>query len=257
MIVNYTAEGWMLIEQADHGRLAAAIAEQLADFPSLPYPDQTLVAIAQHDDHKVRMNAGSHVYVTSLGTPKDFAFVPMHDPVREIEVSRRLGASYQQHPWMGLLASRHAEHLYRGQPTTRSLQNILDSESANRHVWLGKLGRLEEELERAYDVMRFCDRCSLILCQDRVPAMDRRLEITTLIEGTRYELCERADNTLSVAPWPFRETTFELAVTTTCLKQVTFQDDKELAEAMNRATRTTRSFKFVQQSLNIEPAALT
>ena len=238
--------GWKLIQQADHGRLAAAIAEQFAGLYDLRYPEETLIAIAQHDDHKVQMVSGGRVYITPLGTPKDFTFVPMDDPVREVEVSRRLDASYRLHRWIGLLASRHADHLYRGRPTTQSLKSILDLESANRHVSLEKLGCDEDDLERAYDVMRFCDRCSLILCQDCVPAMDRNLEITSTTDAVRYEVTERGDSTLAVHPWPFRENAFQLEVPTTCLSQIRFQDDKELAEAMRLAGTTPHSFKFVR-----------
>lgn len=113
MIVRHTADAWELIKQSDHGRLAAKFAEQFGELNELTYREQTLKAIAQHDDHKLETNRGATTYVTSWGTPKDFTFVAMDDPIREIEVSRRLQVSYRTHAWIGLLASRHAEHLYR------------------------------------------------------------------------------------------------------------------------------------------------
>jgi hypothetical protein len=84
--------------------------------------------------------------------------------------------------------------------------------------------------------MQWCDRFSLILCRNELPEGERFLEVSTGPDGTDYTVTQRADDTLSVQPWPFEQERFELSVEASYLEQLSFKNDQELLEALKNST---------------------
>ncbi|MEW4563181.1 DUF3891 family protein [Bremerella sp. JC770] len=249
MIVKPCDEGWNVIFQPAHGLLAGMLAREFADDRRCPYWFETITAIATHDDGQVAFQSGDRRYTTQAGAPKDFTDVEMSADQRYQKVRECLENAYRKHRWIGLLESQHAEFLYGDKEgTSRDLKKLLKEERKRRKQTLDELALEADDLQIAYDVMRWCDRCSLILCQDAIPAMGRSVEVITFADGTRIDLCQDESETLRITPWVFDSDQFEVTVEEHRLTQLSFADDKELEEALRSATTHVRRFTFAQAS---------
>ncbi|HET6423398.1 MAG TPA: DUF3891 family protein [Planctomycetaceae bacterium] len=242
MIVVNVESGWQIMYQSAHALLAGRLATELCQLPKAPFWPETLAAIVDHDDHKESF--GKNLYLTDLGAPKDFTQVRFTARERFEEVQRRIEHGFRKHRWMGLLAARHAEELYRDQKVSKKLADLLLAERKRRTVLLQEMKSTEKALETAYAVLQWCDRTSLMLCQDEIPAMHRRIEIASLDDDQRYELWRREDETIAVDPWPFRADQFEVQSEVRTLSQLTFSSDRELERCLKNCAVTVRSWTF-------------
>ncbi|RTQ47093.1 DUF3891 family protein [Hymenobacter gummosus] len=230
MIVNYTAEGWQLIYQQAHALLAAQLLHQ---WPAFLPPDRwvgLLAAAAQHDDGQRRWDG--RYALTPAGAPADFtmkAFSP--EQAREVMREARF-----QGRWRSLLTALHLSFLYeelRGQnPETDA---FLDGLRRCQQQWRRELGMRKAEAQQAYALLQWCDRLSLILCRQELPDMERLLEISQGPDGRRYDVRQLADGTVQVQPWPFAAPEFEVTVEAAVLRQLQFQDDEGLSQAIKAA----------------------
>lgn len=230
MIVNYTAEGWQLIYQQAHALLAAQLLHQ---WPAFLPPDRwvgLLAAAAQHDDGQRRWDG--RYALTPTGAPADFtmkSFSPeqAHEVLREARFQGR---------WRSLLTSMHLSFLYeelRGQ--SAETDAFLDELRRCQQQWRRELPVKKAEAQQAYALLQWCDRLSLILCRHELPEMERALEISRGPDGRRYDVRRRPDGTVQVQPWPFAAATFEATVEAAAVRQLQFQDDEELSQAIRAA----------------------
>lgn len=245
MIVTNVESGWEVIFQPAHGLLAGRLADDLAESLHGEYWFETKAAITAHDDFKDEFVPDSGAYVTDVGAPRDFTLVDMDDGQRFKESSRRLQNAYRKHRWIGLLTSRHIDFLYGDASVSKPLEELIAKEQRERRSHLRKLGVKKADLDHAYSVMRWCDRCSLILCRGRLPAMQRWLEITS-IGKTRYDISQSDRGTVTVSPWPFTSDSFEVDVEVFCLSQLRFDDDETLGEALSDCEPEKRIWKFAK-----------
>lgn len=245
MIVTHVENGWEIVFQPAHGLLAGALARNFAEDRRCRFWFETVAAIICHDDSKVAFDRGQTNYLTDVGAPKNFAQVEMTAKQRFIEVRDRLENAYRKHRWIGLLESQHADFLYRDSETSDLLLNLLQSERQRRADTLDELQHSEQDLHAAYDIMRWCDRCSLILCQNGLPEMGRRLEIITFEDGTRFDVFYDQDqDRVRVDPWPFESDELTLSVEVHHLKQLAFQDDADLEHCLKQGETTIREWAF-------------
>jgi len=212
--------------------LAQRIATSLDVPRELPYWFETQVAIGVHDDLHQVYEKGKREHLTHAGAPRDFTLVPMKDEDRAVKMQDRIDESFRKHSWLGVMQSKHAESLYRGEDTGNEMQRMLDMEKKRREFMLTQLHIDPTIVQQTYDWMHFCDRLSLILCGDDVPAMNRRLEIITNDEGTRFDIWQDERDRIRVSPWPFVEVKVELSVEYRTVKQLSFVDDAELGDAL-------------------------
>jgi hypothetical protein len=80
--------------------------------------------------------------------------------------------------------------------------------------------------------MRWCDRLSLILAQQKIPDAGRALEITSGIDDQRYDVRQLPDGKLTVEPWPFEDTEFTVNVEATCLSELKYDSNEDLVKAL-------------------------
>ncbi len=242
MIVRGVDDGWTVVFHTTHGLLAQRIASYLKQARDLPYWFETLIAIGLHDDlHRV-FERGEREYVTQAGAPRDFMLVPLKDDARAAEMQDRIDEAFRKHSWLGVMQSKHADCLYRNEDTTTAMRELLDAEAARREAVLARLGIDPSLVQTTYDWMHFCDRLSLILGGNDVPAMHRRLEIITTDEATRFEIWHDDTDCLRVAPWPFVADTVELPLEYRTLTQLSYADDAELGEALKACPVELRTF---------------
>ncbi len=239
MIVNLVQEGWEIIYQQAHALLAAQIAFNWreADRP-LRWVD-TLAAIAQHDDGQ-RYWAGN-TGLTAAGAPANFTMLPfsLEQAHQVLEEARFQGQ------WRSLLTSMHLSFLYeelRGQ--SRSTDNFLDEQIQNQATWRKFLKITKKEAQKAYDLMQWCDRLSLILCRGELPEAERALEISIGPDGNRYDVRQLASGIIQITPWPFESNYFTVNVEASYLSQLQFQSEEELAMALRQAPIHTKLWEL-------------
>jgi len=235
MIVRQKNTGWSIIFHTSHGLLAQQIAARLNVASDLPYWFETQVQIGLHDDLHCVYEIGKREHLTDAGAPCDFTLVPMKEGSRVQEMQDRIDEAYRKHTWMGIMQSKHAECLYSGEDVTADMKRLLKVEAKRRSAAMANLSIEPTTVQSTYDWMQFCDRFSLILCGDDVPAMNRRLEIITDSAGTRFDVWQDEDDRIRADPWPFDTDQVELRVEYRILKQLSFVDDVELNEALKAA----------------------
>ncbi|GAB3302847.1 DUF3891 family protein [Hymenobacter tenuis] len=231
MIVNHVPDGWQVIYQQAHALLAAQLLHQWPAFLPCDQWVGLLAAAAQHDDEQ--QNWDGHYGITPAGAPANFT-------MKEFSLEQATGvmkAARYQGRWRSLLTSMHLSTLYEGlRGQKKELDEFLDEQLANQKRWLRELHIKKLDAQRAYTLLHWCDRLSLILCRHELPEMGRALEIYAGPDGNRYHVVQpEPSGPVNVQPWPFREKQFSVSVEAMTLHQLQFADDTELAAALREA----------------------
>ena len=239
MIVKLTATGWDIIHQPAHGLLAFQLGQpwQLAKRP-LHWPE-TLIALTEHDDGQDPYEARNHL--TELGAPLNFQDLEFSVAQTQNMVSIAL----QKSRWNALMVSMHSTFLYeekRG--TDAALDAFLDQQKENQQSWRRQYGVTKAEATYAYDFVQWCDAFSLILCLNQLPPEGRRLEISKGPDGTSHFVFQRPDGSLGVDPWPYEPAQFSVDLEYYCLGQLSFGDDHELYNALQKAPAQVSQWTF-------------
>jgi len=241
MIVQLTRTGWNVIYQPAHGLLATKIAYRWRRENRSPFWVDVVAAITQHDNNQRDFEGDTHL--TDLGAPRSFTVDKGGVGETLEQPRRRIAEAKRQGRYVALLTSMHLTTIYaRGQ--SAEMDAFLDEQEAAQKGWRRSLGVTKAQAERDYAVMIWCDRCSLILCQEEVPQAGRRLEVQRGPDGAPHYLWEREDGTLGVDPWPFEVDDFEVGVDVTHLEQLKFASDEELLGALERAPVELRTWRF-------------
>ncbi|MGB7414643.1 MAG: DUF3891 family protein [Thermosynechococcaceae cyanobacterium] len=232
MIVNMTEDGWEIIYHRAHALLAAQIAGQ---WPPAQAPRlyETIAAISHHDDLEREWD-GDHL--TEAGAPRDFQL----DTSVSVERLTKLieGARYRSR-WVALLTSMHVCFLNsNSSDTSDKLKDFLKQQQHLQRHWRKEMDLSEQEVSQAYEFMRWCDRLSLILAQRQVPANGRSLEITSSIEGQRYDIKRLNDDQITVEPWPFAASKFVVRVEAQYLTTLKFDSAEDLKQALRENALT-------------------
>lgn len=226
MIVNPHPEGWEIISHYTHGLLAGKIAMQLKSVLRSNHWGDVLTAIIEHDDNL--LDFGEKNYLTEAGAPLDFTLDERSDDDARERAERVYRNSLQKSQIVALLIGRHLQFLYGDKIKEHSgFRKFFTSVKADRKFQLKIYGWKNETLESSYKLMRFCDRCSLILCQDLVPDARRKLEINTSIGNSTY-FVSRTDVGLHIDPWPFEQESFKLRFERRLVKKLSFGSNGEL-----------------------------
>jgi Protein of unknown function (DUF3891) len=242
VIVNATPNGWEVIYHRAHALLAAQIAGQWERKNAPPRLYETLATISHHDDLEKEWEENN---LTEAGAPMDFMMNP------EIEVDKLAtlinNARYRGR-WVTLLTSKHICRINESRRgTLPELDKFLDEQIQKQEHWRKELGIEEEDADAAYAFMQWCDRLSLILCQQELPADERFLEISTGPDGQRYDIMQRSDRLVTVKPWPFEDEKFTVNVEACDLSQVKFETPSELVQALQDAPIKVLEWTFVAE----------
>ncbi|GAB3538678.1 hypothetical protein GCM10027443_34100 [Pontibacter brevis] len=239
MIVNAIPEGWEIIYQQAHGVLAAQLAYNLKPELQSQHWIETIIAIANHDNRQKPWRGKDGI--TKAGAPADFTLLPT-----TLEQAHALMDAVRfQSRWVTLLTSMHMSYLYESQRgQQKNMNEFLDEQLALQKKCRQSLGIRQEEAEKAYAVLQWCDRFSLILCRHELPADERALEITKGPDGKAYFVRQLKDNTLHVEPWPFAATQLQIQVEYRVLEQLQFKNDEELANALHQAAVKNKEWQL-------------
>jgi len=243
MIVTLQPGGWEVIYQRAHGLLAVKLASHWRSDERGPRWVELLAAITQHDNNQKEF--GGSTYLNAIGAPADF----MIADGSPLEQARQVvgDASYQGR-YVALMTSMHTSYIYRHKREgDEAFAAFLNEQAALQKSWRRALGLSKGDAERDYAIMQWCDRCSLILCQNELPSDRRRLEVAVAPGGEHSYIWQRDDQSVGLEPWPFDEARFEVSVEAALLTQLRFRKDEELHAALAEAPTHVKSWVFVKE----------
>ncbi|MFN6563832.1 MAG: DUF3891 family protein [Nostoc sp. ChiSLP01] len=245
MIVNATQNGWEIIYHRAHALLAAQLGGQWRRKDAPPRLYETIAAISHHDDLEKEWEEDN---LTKAGAPRDFTLMTDSDIEEGVQKTANLAknALYRGR-WVALLISMHISRL--NEPSrgmSPELDKLLDEQLVNQKRWREELGIEKEEVDAAYAFMQWCDRLSLILCQQELPADERFLEISKGPDGQRYDIMQRSDQLVVVKPWPFQDEQFTVNIEACDLSQIKFESNTELTQALQQAPIKVLEWTFVK-----------
>lgn len=241
MIVNATPKGWEIIYQRAHGLLSVQFAHQWKIDQRPERWIETLAAITEHDDGQEALH-GSH-HLTDAGAPKDFTFQEF-DLFQAQKVTKT--AEYKSR-WVALLISKHTSFLYeplRGK--SKEVDEFLDLQILRQGIWQKELKVSSKKVEQAYNLLKWCDTCSLILIKNQLPKDEKTLEIEKGPDGQNYMIYQRKDLSINIEPWPFEEKNFKVWVETRELSKLKFKNDQELDDALSSASVEIKEWNLVK-----------
>jgi hypothetical protein len=242
MIVNLLENGWEVIYHRAHALLAAQIAGhwRRADAPERLY--ETLAAISHHDDLEREWEENQ---LTEAGAPLDFT---LNADASIDKLKNLLTDARYRGRWVTLLISKHICFLHQSLlGTSPEWDEFLGEQEKQQKHWIKELGIQPAEAERAYQFMRWCDRLSLILAQRKIPMAGRSLEITSGIDGQRYDVRELEDGRLTVEPWCFEDYEFTVNLEASHLSELKYASNDALVEALQKAPIKVLEWTFVKQ----------
>lgn len=241
MIVNLMEDGWEVIYHRAHALLAAQLAGQWrkSDSPERLY--ETIAAISHHDDLEREWEGNQ---LTEAGAPMDFTLASDSsvDKFKEQITSARYRGR-----WVTLLTSKHICFLTQSQKGVKEWDDFLNEQMELQEQYCKALGISKPDVERSYQFLRWCDRLSLILTQRKLPDVSRALEITSGIDGQRYDVRELDDGRVTVEPWPFEAKTFTANVEACHLSELKYDSNEALISALQEAPIKVLEWTFVKQ----------
>lgn len=241
MIVNTQVDGWEIIYHRAHALLAAQIAAHWNKQDSPQRLTDTIAAISHHDDLEKEWEKD---LLTPAGAPKDFT----QDNKTSVEKLRHhIEEALYRGRWVALLTSMHSCFLTEGRKDkSPELVEFLQKQRDLQQQWSQELGIEQEEVESSYQFMRWCDRLSLILCQQQIPDNERTLEINVGPDGQKYEIAKSKDGEISIFPWCFAQDKITVYVETSHLSEIKFEDNESLKAALKTAPRKYQEWTFVK-----------
>lgn len=243
MIVNYTGKGWKVITQRAHGILAAQIAFHWKKSERPERWMETLLAIAEHDDAEAELEGEN--LVTSVGGPLNYdmkCFDKFH-----CEKLSRLTQTKNQ--FIALLTSLHMEFLYGKEAQTNpDADSFLKQQAELRKKWRYKLKITKGESLRIYDLLEWCDACSLLLCEEALQPEKREIEVSTGPDKKTYHLLKINQTTITVIPWPFETRKFKINFEWRLIEKLHFSSSAEFRKEFLKAPIRETTWTVRQQN---------
>lgn len=97
-----------------------------------------------------------------------------------------------------------------------------------RAKWSKDLQITKTETLRIYDLMEWCDACSLLLCECRLQPENRKLEISMGPDKKTYHLMQTSDESITIEPWPFEISNFFISFEYRNLMKLQFESSADL-----------------------------
>ena len=239
MIVNVAPKGWEIIFQRAHELLAMQIAFQWQQKQRPKRWHELLSAITEHDNQQEAWKGKNHL--TATGAPQDFSMKGF-----SLQQARAVTeVSQYKSRYVSLLISMHTSYLYeplRG--NDKKTDQFLNDQQALQQQLIKSLQVSKTTAVKAYNLLQWADRCSLILCKNQLPADERKLEVFKDTEKQVYFIWQRRDESVGVEPWPFEEEEFNVWVERRLLSQLQFKDDDELSKALMAAKVEEKEWVF-------------
>ncbi|NJN28748.1 MAG: DUF3891 family protein [Cyclobacteriaceae bacterium] len=242
MIVNPLQNGWEIIFQRNHALLAGAIALEMKQQFRPPHWPETLSAIIDHDDGQSDWTQSEHL--SKEGRPLDFT---MHGLDME-QVRRVVDEANYKSQWIKMLVSTHILSVYSSMDhKPRELETFLADQKKKQKKLLRYFQLTKKELMQYYAFLRWCDECSLILCQQRLVNVSQRIEVGDLADGSSHFIYLKENNKLGVEPWCFESDQCCVSAEYHTIDQLSFSSTDELRERVLKAKTKKRYWEFEKE----------
>lgn len=242
--------GWRLVTQPAHAWMAGTLAAAWGGALPPPEPrDAVLVATRLHDIGWDDLDAAPRL--NDDGEPAGFLQTTAAETIAVWE--RAVDTVGLISPYAALLVSRHAALIFqrridRGGDSPADRAQLARAATAHearraalRHLLAGRAAYgahlSPEALAAAYRWLRACDRLSLAVLTDDVPAAGTIEGLPASRPGESVTLAyrRRGPVTLAVDPWPFRAPRLALAVDARMVPQQQFADSASWERAIAAA----------------------
>lgn len=241
MIVSIKSEFIEVTTHYSHGLQSGKIAMALKEELKPPYWLETLTAIVEHDDEQLNFERNNNL--TELGLPSDYRLVESNAQDTLERCKRIMEKSRHRSGWVSILVSLHLDFIYEdARKDSADLDKFLKEMKVVRKNLRKVYQVTAKECKQYYEVLRFCDRLSLILIQGDLPADGRKLEINKSIENQRYFIHDK-DGKMVVEPNPF-EKSFQITSEVYRLKQVQFDSSDQLREHLLHQLPHLKTWEF-------------
>ncbi len=231
MIVNHTAEGWSIVAQRSHGLLAGQICAYWKKENQPKRWIDTLIATAEHDDSHNELEDEN--LLEKNGGPKNFGSDSDEEESFDAAYCDNLiNKAITKGRYITLLISRHIQFLYAEDKTAKSYIDLLQKKEEK---WLKEAICSKDEVNRSYKLLEFCDAFSLLICQQKIPPEQRKIEISNGPDDTVYETYRNKSGQLIVKPWPFEADEFSVFYEIRLIPQLSFKNTKEFKTAFLEA----------------------
>jgi len=243
MLINFIESGLEVISHPAHGLLSGKIAQQIDSKYRLENWLETLVAIIEHDDEQLSPKQKN--CISKIGMPLDFLnnSLPIEKPLEHAKAV--FDKVSLKSSWSAMLLSHHLEFLYEdAAEDSKEFKEFLTEIKQFRKVMCSLHRVTQNEVEEIYQIMVFSDRLSLILCQNEIPQLGRKLEINESIDGAKYFVSKLNNGAITVRPWIFENDNFEIFVDARLLKEIKFKDEKHFTNTLAAAPIYLKTWKF-------------
>lgn len=245
MIVNKSVLGIHVIFHEAHGLLAGKIANEIeAKYRPINW-FETMIAICEHDDRQ--LNFDEKDYLSDIGVPLDFTEerCSVNDVMKRMQ--RVLKTAAKKSLWVKLLISYHLEFIYSTlKEESKQITEFLINEKHLRQQILKQFKISDKKARTYYEVLRFCDRLSLILCKNETPDASRLLEINTSINGETFFIKKIENDGLIITPWIFSATEFELCVEERILQETQFTSPKQFESVLMKSKPQSKKWLIMK-----------
>jgi len=236
MIVAYCEEGWEIITQRAHGLLAGQICARWKISDQQGRWVETLMATTEHDD--VFNEFDQEELITQQGGPINFKMTSFDEEASE----KLLDMALTKSRFIALLLSRHIQFTHGKDPKAKKFMKQLKQKES---TWIGEAKSSKKEVNRAYELVEFCDAFSLLICQKQIPPEERKMEISKGPNGKSYSFFEQHGQ-LIVTPWPFETDQFEITYEIRTVKQLKFSSNETFRSLLRQAPVSLKQLKIVR-----------
>lgn len=246
-----------LVRQADHARIAGALAARWGNDRFSPStPRAAVVAADLHDEGWVEPDARP-LLDTATGRPLNFLDIDLRHHAEFY--GRAVALARQEDPYAALLVSMHWTGLYRGRWGWQSslafdppeeMRGFLDDVVIEQqHAWVemtekawdGSRSRraFEAELWADYERLQVWDLLSLFVCRADLsePLHTQFTRVPQDQDGRASDITVRTagDGSVTVDPYPFDEDDFEVVVPACEIPDRAYPDEAAVTREMDGA----------------------
>jgi hypothetical protein len=240
MIVTKNPEGWNIFFHRTHALLAFKIGINIKQsyWPIPRFRLDGLSAITGHDDFQPDWNKRDNL--TKAGAPLDFR-QPSSMALKEVNLM--INRSLYKSAFMTLMISMHCRSIYKDQKG-QEIEKFMDEQEA---LCKSIIKHLEINLADAcgcYQVLRFCDELSLMLCQGDMPKQGRKIQLEKL-PGIRENFIRKDDEgILRLDQWCFETPEFTISSEYYSTKKLRYNSDHELISELSLGSPNFINFEF-------------
>ncbi len=243
MVINQTIQGPQLITQTQHAHLAYAIACRLKEKYRSPYFMEALQAIALHETEKTDFNYTRQL--DTLGSPISFDRVAISDENILNKIEDMLDSLKFRSTLVAALVSSHFENLY-----PKLYKNVSSAHSGLPALARGLYQIPEDVYDHLYQILKFADRLSLMICQRELPDAGRTFQINNSLHNKNFYIREQ-EGCYCIEPWPFKGTCIELDIEYRILDKVGYKNSNAFLESAGKSCVLKQSIHFSKKSNRI------